>query len=227
MPLNVQIIRCLCFDVDGTLRDTNDQIVALLIRLFKPLLHLSPRLDISTFARRFTMAIENPANLFLHLIDRFGIDGLISRLDFFYDFTHHNKHHPLIFGVTETLTYLNKFYQMVIISTRGSRMTESFLEAYDLRKYFSQVITSQTCRYSKPYPDQIIYAAENFGISPKSCVMIGDTRADIQAGIAAGAQTIAVLSGFGEENELKKSGANLIIPSVVALPFYLNKHNKC
>ena len=37
------------------------------------------------------------------------------------------------------------------------------------------------------------------------------------AGKAAGAQTVAVLSGFGEERELSEQGADLIIPSAAKL----------
>lgn len=43
--------------------------------------------------------------------------------------------------------------------------------------------------------------------------MIGDTTVDIRAGKAAGAQTIGVLCGFGQE-ELRRAGADVIVPSV-------------
>jgi phosphoglycolate phosphatase-like HAD superfamily hydrolase len=41
--------------------------------------------------------------------------------------------------------------------------------------------------------------------------MIGDTVSDIQAGKRAGAQTVGVLCGFGEEKELRQSEADLVI----------------
>jgi phosphoglycolate phosphatase-like HAD superfamily hydrolase len=47
--------------------------------------------------------------------------------------------------------------------------------------------------------------------------MIGDTPIDIRAGKAAGAQTVGVLCGFGEEPELQKLGADLILPSTANL----------
>lgn len=47
--------------------------------------------------------------------------------------------------------------------------------------------------------------------------MIGDTTVDMAAGKAAGAQTIGVLSGFGEEAELLASGADRILASVVEI----------
>ena len=53
--------------------------------------------------------------------------------------------------------------------------------------------------------------------------MIGDTTVDIQAGKAAGAQTVGVLCGFGEEPELKKKGADMILNTTSELTSLLLK----
>jgi phosphoglycolate phosphatase-like HAD superfamily hydrolase len=47
--------------------------------------------------------------------------------------------------------------------------------------------------------------------------MIGDTTVDILAGKAAGAQTVGVLCGFGEEAELRRAGADLIVKDLKEL----------
>jgi phosphoglycolate phosphatase-like HAD superfamily hydrolase len=47
--------------------------------------------------------------------------------------------------------------------------------------------------------------------------MVGDTTVDIRAGKTAGAQTVGVLCGFGEEKELKDMGADLILSSTPEL----------
>jgi phosphoglycolate phosphatase len=47
--------------------------------------------------------------------------------------------------------------------------------------------------------------------------MIGDTTVDIRAGKSAGAQTVGVLCGFGEEAELKSWGADLVLESTAQL----------
>jgi phosphoglycolate phosphatase len=41
--------------------------------------------------------------------------------------------------------------------------------------------------------------------------MVGDTTIDVRTGVAAGAQTVGVLCGFGTERELRESGAGLIL----------------
>ena len=41
--------------------------------------------------------------------------------------------------------------------------------------------------------------------------MVGDTVVDIQAGKAAGAQTVGVLCGFGTQRELERAGADSLV----------------
>jgi phosphoglycolate phosphatase-like HAD superfamily hydrolase len=53
--------------------------------------------------------------------------------------------------------------------------------------------------------------------APENCLMVGDTAADIRAGKAAGAQTVGVLCGFGQEPELRRAGADFILPQPSAL----------
>ncbi len=65
--------------------------------------------------------------------------------------------------------------------------------------------------------------AKELGVSPGACLMVGDTSVDIRAGKAAGAQTVGVLCGFGEEDELRKHGADMILPNTADLVQALQK----
>ncbi len=80
MPLNISRIQAICFDVDGTLRDTDDQMVARLTSVFERfpgmLLGGSPR----ELARRLVMKIETPGNLLQVFSDRLGFDQHFSKL---------------------------------------------------------------------------------------------------------------------------------------------------
>jgi len=55
------------------------------------------------------------------------------------------------------------------------------------------------------------------GCASRSLPDGGDTSVDIRAGKAAGAQTVGVLCGFGEEAELRQHHADLIISMTVDL----------
>jgi len=115
---------------------------------------------------------------------------------------------PGVEGMLETLA---GHYPMAVVSARDAESTNRFLEHFDLEKYFEVIVTAQTCPHTKPFPDPVLYAAEQLGLSPEDCVMIGDTIVDVHAGKAANTQTVAVLCGFGVSQELEQAGANLIL----------------
>lgn len=63
-----------------------------------------------------------------------------------------------------------------------------------------------TCR--KPAPGMLIRASREFGLPLEEAVVIGDKAADIQAGLAAGAKTVLVLTGYGAQ----VASENRVIP---------------
>ena len=100
---------------------------------------------------------------------------------------------------------------MAVVSARDENGTMAFLDHFDLTQYFDVIMTGLSAEHTKPYPDPVLLAAQKMSVPPESCLMIGDTTVDIRAGKSAGAQTVGVLCGFGEEAELKKLGADEIL----------------
>ncbi len=222
VPISIQVsrIRAVCFDVDGTLSDTDDLFVEILARSLSPFHFLFPKKDVRQVARRIIMTTEAPANLLISLPDIIGLDEPLAWLiDLVYRTLGHKpkKNFLIVHGVKEMLAELSQHYPLAIVSARDARTTEVFLEQFDLRKYFRCIATSQTCKHTKPYPDSILWAANQMGVIPESCLMVGDTIVDIRAGKAAGAQTVGVLCGFGEQAELGASGADMILTTTAVL----------
>ncbi len=220
MPLDLSRIRALCFDVDGTLCDTDDQWTLRFERALRPLRGVFPRRDVRPLAHWLVMGLESPGNVVYGALDRIGLDEYIAGL---YNFMAHRlpsrrpRSFLLVSGVQEMLAALQPRYPLSVVSARDRRTTLAFLAFHGLTVHFPTVVTSQTCRYTKPFPDPIRYAAQEMGVQPHECLMIGDTTVDIRSGKAAGAQTIGVLCGFGTEQELRKAGADLILPSTADL----------
>ncbi len=214
MPLNVERVRAICFDVDGTLSDTDDVFVARLAKIIKPFHFLFSKRDVEKVARRLVMASEAPANFLMGIPDFLGLDKPLGWLfDKVSRFVGHKpkKNFLLVAGVREMLRDLSKRYPLAVVSVRDAHSTRAFLEQFDLLPFFTCIATSQTCRHNKPYPDQILWAAEQLGQKPEACLMVGDTTVDMRAGKSAGAQAVGVLCGFGEEMELRKKGADMIL----------------
>ena len=220
MPLDIQRIKALCFDVDGTLSDTDDQFVFRLASWFRMGSLIFRQQDASTLARWIVMKTEAPGNFFYGLPDRLRFDSQLARMgDFIYRLGLGRSPDPflMVVGVREMLARLQSHYPMAVVSARGERSTLAFLDQFELTPFFQYVATAQTCRYTKPYPDPILWVAERMGVKPEACLMIGDTSVDIRAGKAAGAQTVGVLCGFGEKAELARIGADLVLPHTTNL----------
>lgn len=219
MPLDIEKIRAICFDVDGTLSDTDDMFVQKLERLLRPTRFLLPRQDPQRAARRLVMWSEAPGNFLIGFPDTLGVDDEIAAVMEWL-----NRHRPrplkhflLIPGVKEMLQSFSMRYPLAVISARDARSTHLFLDQFELTPFFQVIVTGQTAEHTKPYADPILYAARELNVPPESCLMVGDTPVDIRAGKTAGAQTVGVLCGFGEEPELRQRGADLILASTPEL----------
>jgi len=221
MSLDLQRIKALCFDVDGTLSDTDDLYVQKILRFFPR--YLFERPDYA--ARRLVMWMEAPGNALLGFADTIGLDDeMVAALSWL------SRHHKrsaanflLVPGVDEMLRQLHGHYPMAVVSARDESGTMAFLEQFDLAKYFDAVITGLSAEHTKPYPDPIFLAAHKMKVVAEDCLMIGDTTVDMRAGRSAGAQTAGVLCGFGEEPELVRMGANVILQDTTKILEYLMK----
>lgn len=224
MAIDKSRIQALCFDVDGTLRDTDDQFVKRLVRIMQPVKKFFKDEDPTGFARRLVMALEDPANYLYGIPDRLHFDHHLDRIAEFLFRSGIGRNSGdllLMNGAKEMLDELAARYPLAIVSARSMRGTMEFLEHFELSDYFQAIAASQTCQYTKPFPDPVLWAAQQIGVPPAACLMIGDTTVDIHAGKKAGAQTAGVLCGFGEKDELIYAGADVILAETADLVDFL------
>lgn len=220
MPLDIPRIRALIFDVDGTLSDTDDRMAAHITRLVRPVSFILPDRNPQRFARWFVMTIEAPGNFIYGLPDRLSIDSGLARLANALARRGWMRKPPRFWIMPQARSALERLYPhypMSIASARDEAGTRCFLSQFGLGGYFRAVASALTCEHTKPYPHPVRWAAAQMGVPPESCLMVGDTTVDVQAGRAAGAQTVGVLCGFGYEAELRRAGADLILNTTAQL----------
>lgn len=219
MSLDISRIRAICFDIDGTLSDTDDQLVSQVVPWLFPLHLFFPAVALPSIARRLVMALESPLNLLYEWLDRLNLDSLLTRLMVFFQTRDHQEKSRflLINGVQPMLQALSEKYPLAIVSARDEHNVYAFLKQFKLLKFFKVIVTSQTCSHTKPFPEPLLFAAQRLGVDPHSILMVGDTTVDVKTGRRAGAQTLGVLCGFGTEKELLRAGADLILPSTADL----------
>ncbi|MBO6576173.1 MAG: HAD family hydrolase [Rhodothermales bacterium] len=204
-------VKALCFDVDGTLADTDDYAVARVANILQRVPLMSAR-RAARVARQIVMGAESPVNAAYGWLDRMGLDGTLASIKGTNEpLPDDHEPHAMVPDVKEMLDILVKRYPMSTISTGSGPRVEAFLEHYQVRDHFTCVVTAQTTPRMKPFPDPLFHAAKAMGVSPEQCLMIGDTTVDMRTAVAAGAQSVGVLCGFGKEDELRRRGAGLIL----------------
>lgn len=219
--MDLSRIKAICLDVDGTLRKTDEQYTARINVLLSPLRWVSRR-NTLPLARSIVTRFEDPVNSLFTLAERLRVHAPLHKLVDVANPWQRRRSRPgyyqTIPAVLPAVERLAASYPLAVISVRGEVSTNHFLQQTGLAEHFTFVASGQTARRSKPHPHQVYWVAERLEIDPSDCLVVGDTTLDIRAGKAAGAQTVAVLSGFGKEAELRAAGADLVLLSVAELP---------
>ena len=92
------------------------------------------------------------------------------------------------------------------------------LEFFGISKYFTHIVTALDTSKPKPSPEALINCVKALDIEICNCIIAGDSVNDIRAGKAAGARTVAVLSGLFQCEELVKEQPDFILNDVTGLP---------
>ncbi len=217
-PERARGIRVILFDLDGTLFETDDAVVERLARVLQPLARLL-EFDARRVARRIVMSLEDTVNLIITLLDVFHLDRLAFWLAEKADALLHPHPAPPEYRLTENartlLSDLRSRYTLGVVTTRSREEAERMLEATGIRPFFDIIITRDDVRRLKPHPAPIRLAARRLGVSPEHILVVGDTPVDVRAAKAAGALAAAVLSGFGELEELQE--ADIILNTTAEL----------
>jgi HAD superfamily hydrolase (TIGR01662 family) len=107
-----------------------------------------------------------------------------------------------------------------IVSNTSKERLERFRKKLNLDRYFSVYITRDDAHYRKPHPAPIITAllrikkVINSQINKDNVYYIGDLPADVECAKNAGVKSIALLSGHGTEEGLKKSNPTFLLQSI-------------
>jgi HAD superfamily hydrolase (TIGR01509 family) len=88
------------------------------------------------------------------------------------------------------------------VATSGTRDYAAYvLGRLEIRSAFEFVLTAENVTNGKPAPDVYQLAASKFGILPSHMMVLEDSANGCQAGVAAGAFTVAVPNRHTERNE--------------------------
>jgi len=231
-----QVIDTLLFDMDGTLTDLGTR---WWMPFFRAVDKLKPDHDREKRQAAFekvlgrVMATEMGSSKWLkfHLFRKSIKDSEFSYLDAFRALRLVRKD-PLAFkeivpldGVKEVLETLHsRGYKLALVTSAGDKTVNRAKKELDILHKFDVMVTRNSVKKIKPYPDPVLYACEKLNKHPETCVMIGDFPQDIQAGKLAGTKTVAILGVNGKytKDSLRKLEPDVTLNSIgELLPLFL------
>lgn len=79
------------------------------------------------------------------------------------------------------------------------------------------MVTAYDVKHGKPSPEPYLMALEKAGLHPNEAIVVENAPMGVHAGVAAGIFTVAVNTGPLPDRVLLDEGANLLLPSMLAL----------
>lgn len=101
-----------------------------------------------------------------------------------------------------------------VVSSKPKEFLDRLVEHFNLADCFDAVVGPAMDNHNSNKTVLVNTALKEMMLLPSTAAMIGDRHFDMEGAKAAGVTAIGVLYGYGEEEELKASGADVICPTV-------------
>lgn len=179
-------IRTILFDLDGTLIDTNELIIA-------SFTHTIEQYTDRPYTRQEILDfIGPPLKESLAKINPEKVEEMVETYRK-HNIENHNSFVKAYEGVVETIqTLKDQGYKLGIVTTKMRNTVQMGLELTNLEGLFETVITLDDVNNAKPHPEPIVKALNNLDAKASEALMVGDNTHDIEAGQNAGTKTAGV-----------------------------------
>ena len=118
--------------------------------------------------------------------------------------------------------FLGQGLRLSIMTNDSERGARSNLSHAGVLDHFEMIVGFASGFGAKPYPDPLLSIAAQLGVAPERCAMVGDSTHDLIAGRAAGMQSLAVLTGVAEADELRPH-ADVVLRDIGEIPAWLRQ----
>lgn len=188
------------FDLDGTLIDSTDAILSTFYHSFKEMDY------------NFTGSQEDIKALIGYPLD-IMYENLGIPKEKVWDFVSSYKQRyrkistiktTLLPNALEAVKLAASFARVSVVTTKTRLYTIPLLKHFEMLEYFEIVTGRENVENPKPHPEPILTTLEkmNYNDNEYKVWMIGDTKLDLIAAKDAKVNSIGVLCGYGEKEEL-------------------------
>lgn len=178
-------IKGILFDLDGTLLDTAELILASFKHTFR--VHEQREIADEALYPYLSMTLE----------DSFRDKGELAKamIDTYraYHFQYYDTAVKLFPDTLPVLTALHTSgIKFAAVTSRRTSSARHGLELTGIVNLFSSIVGNDRSSTHKPSPEPLYLAMQELGLTPAECIMVGDSASDILAGRNAGIKTAAV-----------------------------------
>lgn len=207
-----QIIKCVLFDLDGTLLNTN----SLVVESFKH--------TVRQHLRREIAAEELYAHFGEPLIDimrRLSPEQAEVMVTTYREFNL-KKHDELAApfpGAAEILADLNgRGYRLGVVTSKIRHMAERGLKLFGLDRWLDLLVGFEDTARHKPHPEPINIALDRLTAHPNEVIMVGDSPFDLECARNAGVLSAAVKWSVHPPEKLLACKPDFVLNNFYELP---------
>ena len=208
------------FDLDGTL---NDPAEGLLAAINHALVKSGDTArEVSTLRRFIGPRLDE---IFGELLQTSDEDRLQFAIDAYRDvyYSEGYKQSYIYAGITEALTLLSgDEFKLFVATAKRQDVADSVISHFQLGRFFDRVYG---CGLTRKKHDVLQEIREQH--PGRHMIMIGDRAQDIHAAKMVGAESVGVLWGYGNEEELRTAGADQLAATPAELCLLLQASHAC
>lgn len=207
-------IKGVLFDLDGTLLDTYNLILA-------SMRHAINNVSGGSYSDAELMArVGTPlADQMLYFAD--GSQEGADRLMEIYRQHNDSIHDKGICAFSDTAASLQRLQdaglKLGVVTSKRHDSAQRGLDKTGIAKYFDVVIGPDDWPEHKPHPGPVLHGCKMIDVAPENCIYVGDSPFDIQAGNGAGCLTVAALWGMFPKDALDAQNPSINCESLSQL----------
>lgn len=135
-----------------------------------------------------------------------------------YQLEHHDRLIQPYEGIIDTVRWLfGAGHPMALVTSKSDWMAEKALVLVGLARLIPTIVGCDTCVNHKPHPEPVERALTLLGVAADDAIFVGDSPHDVESGRAARVMTVGVTWGAFAPDEMRRSGADVVIDRVEEL----------